>query len=54
MPMHRYALPIALLLLTGCPTTEEQAADMFSEPQPFHEGGSFDVIQHRKDRRCPT
>ena len=29
--MLRYTLPIALILLTGCPTPEEQAADVFTE-----------------------
>ena len=35
--MHR----LALILLTGCPSTEQQAADIFTEAQLFTEEGDF-------------
>lgn len=41
--MHRYALPIALLLLADCaPAAEKQAADVFTEAQLFHEEGDLE------------
>ena len=36
--MHRYTLPVVLILLTGCPSTEEQAADVFTEGLLFTAG----------------
>lgn len=38
-----YALPIAILILfAGCPTPKEQAADVFTEAQRFHDAGDLD------------
>lgn len=39
--MHRLTLPVALILLTGCPSTEEQAADVFTEALLFAEEGNY-------------
>ena len=40
--MVRYALPIVLVLLAGCPTPEEQAVDVFTEAQLFHDEGNLE------------
>ena len=40
--MIRYALPIALILLTGCPASEEQAADVLGQAQQFQNAGDTD------------
>ncbi len=40
--MLRHTLPIALVLLAGCPTPEQQAADVFTEAQLFHNEGDLD------------
>ena len=41
-PMHRSTLPIALILLAGCPGPEEQSVDAFAEAQLFHDEGNLE------------
>ena len=40
--MIRYGLPIAQILLTGYPASEEQAADIFTQGQLYHDDGDLD------------
>ena len=40
--MTCYALPIALILLAGCPSSEEQVADVFTQARLFHDEGDLD------------
>ena len=40
--MIRYALPIAMILLADCPTSEEHVADVFTQARLFHDEGDLD------------
>ena len=42
--MLRYTLPTVLILFAGCPTPEEQAADVFTQAQLFHDEGDLDKV----------
>ena len=40
--MVRYILPIALILLAGCPSPREQAIDAFTRAQLYRDDGDLD------------